>query len=52
MIKAKKLAGAICTGLLVLNLVLFSFRIYSMTAFWVVLAILGIASYVILHYLK
>jgi len=49
---ARKITGILGIALLGLNLVLFSFRVYSDIFFWVVLGIVAIASFAVLRFLK
>ncbi|MBW3023198.1 hypothetical protein KY308_03775 [Candidatus Woesearchaeota archaeon] len=50
--KIKKIVGAVGVALLGLNLVMFSFRVYSDLIFWLVLAIVAAATYIALRLLK
>jgi hypothetical protein len=48
----KKAIGIAGIAMLGINLALFSFRIYSLTVFWIILGIAGGISYLLLRLIK
>ena len=49
---AKKVVGVAGIALICANLALFSFRVYSEIAFWIVLGSVAAASFILLRILK